>query len=140
MRADTHDGREQMFPSKGRIQMSKTNHLQIVTSSLHRTAGPYRWVIFGHFGPSARRPLSAISDRSVVRQVAAVRLVSAREGCRRTVNAESLGSWQIVLVTTFKSLTPLRKCRCRAETSRSVPTLAANLQSCLGSYALRIDK
>ena len=27
--------------SKGRIQMSKTNHLQIVTSGLHRTAGPH---------------------------------------------------------------------------------------------------
>ena len=31
-------------PSKGRIQMRKTNHLHIVTSSLQRTAGPYRWV------------------------------------------------------------------------------------------------
>ena len=29
MRADTHDGREQTFPSKGRIQMRKTNNLQI---------------------------------------------------------------------------------------------------------------
>jgi hypothetical protein len=44
MRADFHDGREQTFPSKGRIQMSKTNNLHIVTSSLHRTAGPYKWV------------------------------------------------------------------------------------------------
>ena len=32
-------------PSKGRIQMRKTNHLHIVTSSLQRTAGPYIWVI-----------------------------------------------------------------------------------------------
>ena len=32
-------------PSKGRIQMRKTNHLHIVTSSLQRTAGPYKWVI-----------------------------------------------------------------------------------------------
>jgi len=31
-------------PSKGRIQMRKTNHLHIVTSSLQRTAGPYIWV------------------------------------------------------------------------------------------------
>jgi hypothetical protein len=30
------------LPSKGRIQMSKTNYLQIVTSGLQRTAGPYR--------------------------------------------------------------------------------------------------
>jgi len=29
MRADIHDGREQTFPSKGRIQMRKTNNLQI---------------------------------------------------------------------------------------------------------------
>ena len=29
------------LPSKGRIQMSKTNYLQIVTSGLQRTAGPY---------------------------------------------------------------------------------------------------
>jgi hypothetical protein len=28
--------------SKGRIQMRETNYLQIVTSGLHRTAGPYR--------------------------------------------------------------------------------------------------
>ena len=45
MRADFHDGREQTFPSKGRIQMSKTKNLQIIKSSLQRTAGPYRWVI-----------------------------------------------------------------------------------------------
>ena len=30
------------LPSKGRIQMSQTNYLQIVTSGLQRTAGPYR--------------------------------------------------------------------------------------------------
>ena len=40
-------------PSKGRIQMRKTNHLHIVTSSLQRTAGPYR---------------CAISDQSAVQQ------------------------------------------------------------------------
>jgi len=45
MCADIHDGREQTFPSKGRIQMSKTNNLQIIKSGLHRTAGPYRWVM-----------------------------------------------------------------------------------------------
>ena len=31
-------------PSKGRIQKRKTNPLQIVKSSLQRTAGPYSWV------------------------------------------------------------------------------------------------
>ena len=30
------------LPSKGRIQMSQTNYLQIATSGLQRTAGPYR--------------------------------------------------------------------------------------------------
>src|SRR5271166_6980792 len=34
--------REQTLPSIGRIQMRETNYLQIATSSLHRTAGPYR--------------------------------------------------------------------------------------------------
>ena len=47
MCADIHDGQGQNVPSKGRIQMSKTNHLQIVTSGLHRTAGPYRRAITG---------------------------------------------------------------------------------------------
>ena len=51
--ADIRDGREQLLPSKGRIQMSKTNHLQIVTSGLHRTAGPY---------------ICAISDQRAVQQ------------------------------------------------------------------------
>jgi len=41
--ADIRDGREQLLPSKGRIQMSKTNYLQTVISDLQRTAGPYRW-------------------------------------------------------------------------------------------------
>jgi len=45
MCADIHDGQGLNAPSKGRIQMSKTNHLQIVTSGLHRTAGPYRCAI-----------------------------------------------------------------------------------------------
>jgi hypothetical protein len=31
-----------LLPSKGRIQMSKTNYLQAVISDLQRTAGPYR--------------------------------------------------------------------------------------------------
>jgi hypothetical protein len=33
--------------SKGRIQMRETNYLQIVTSALHRTAGPYRGAMCG---------------------------------------------------------------------------------------------
>ena len=34
-------------PSKGRIQMSKTNYLQAVISDLQRTAGPYRLATHG---------------------------------------------------------------------------------------------
>ncbi len=35
------------LPSKGRIQMSQTNYLQIATSGLQRTAGPYRSAMYG---------------------------------------------------------------------------------------------
>ena len=38
-------------PFKGRIQKRKTNHLQIFTFGLQRTAGPYKGAIFG---PGAR--------------------------------------------------------------------------------------
>ena len=47
VRADIRDGREQLLPSKGRIQMSKTNYLQAVISDLQRTAGPYRCAMCG---------------------------------------------------------------------------------------------
>src|SRR5262249_14410349 len=44
MRADIHDGQgAETLPAMGRIQMRETNYLQIVTSGLHRTAGPYTW-------------------------------------------------------------------------------------------------
>ena len=33
--------REQNTPVNGPIQMRENNYLQIATSSLHRTAGPY---------------------------------------------------------------------------------------------------
>ena len=33
--------KQETLPAMGRIQMRKTNYLQIVTSGLHRTAGPY---------------------------------------------------------------------------------------------------
>ena len=35
--------RNSNVPFKGRIQMRKTNHLQIVIFGLQRAAGPYRW-------------------------------------------------------------------------------------------------
>jgi hypothetical protein len=41
-------------PFKGRIQKRKTNHLQIITFSLQRTAGPYRWVNFDRDEASSR--------------------------------------------------------------------------------------
>jgi hypothetical protein len=40
-RADIHGGQEHNVPFKGRIQMRKTNYLQIVTFDLQRAAGPY---------------------------------------------------------------------------------------------------
>jgi hypothetical protein len=36
--------RSDAAPFKGRIQKRKTNRLQIIKSSLQRTAGPYSWV------------------------------------------------------------------------------------------------
>jgi hypothetical protein len=35
--------RNSNVPFKGRIQMRKTNHLQIIIFGLQRAAGPYRW-------------------------------------------------------------------------------------------------
>jgi len=45
-------------PFKGRIQMRKTNHLQIITFGLQRAAGPYRWANRRHqtFGRKWKRP------------------------------------------------------------------------------------
>ena len=37
-------------PFKGRIQMRKTNHLQIVTFGLQRAAGPYKRAMCGRSG------------------------------------------------------------------------------------------
>jgi len=55
---DIRDGREQLPPSTGRIQMSKTNYLQTVMSDLQRTAGPFRsyrtapkWIFGRIFSP-----------------------------------------------------------------------------------------
>ena len=41
-------------PFKGRIQKRKTNRLQIIKSSLQRTAGPYKGAIFGLMRRSKR--------------------------------------------------------------------------------------
>jgi hypothetical protein len=35
-------------PFKGRIRKRKTNHLQIITFGLQRTAGPYKCAMTGH--------------------------------------------------------------------------------------------
>ena len=42
-------------PFKGRIQKRKTNHLQIFTFGLQRTAGPYKGATLGH-----RQPLTQL--------------------------------------------------------------------------------
>ena len=42
MCADIHDGQEHKRSVEGRIQKRKTNHLQIITFGLQRTAGPYK--------------------------------------------------------------------------------------------------
>jgi hypothetical protein len=39
--------RSDAAPFKGRIQKRKTNHLQIITFGLQRTAGPYKSAITG---------------------------------------------------------------------------------------------
>ena len=46
--------REQNTRSMGRIQMRKTNHLQIATSGLHRTAGPYKKYMARRRGPPSQ--------------------------------------------------------------------------------------
>jgi hypothetical protein len=57
-RARTDVGCEQLMtvPGIGRIQKRKTNHLQIITFGLQRTAGPYKRAnigLFGHVNSSA---------------------------------------------------------------------------------------
>jgi hypothetical protein len=49
-------------PSKGRIQMRETSYLQIVTFSLHRTAGPYRSAMYGR-RPRCKGKSDTFSER-----------------------------------------------------------------------------
>jgi hypothetical protein len=51
-------------PCKGRIQMRKTNTLHLLTFGLHRTAGPYSWVISD--GSAVGQPL-LVNRRSTLR-------------------------------------------------------------------------
>src|SRR5215813_7172091 len=69
-------------PLKGRIQKRKTNNLQIITSGLQRTAGPYR---------------CAISGREQTQQNLRLfdHLVGEREHRGRDCEAERLGGLQI---------------------------------------------
>jgi hypothetical protein len=60
--------------------MSKTNHLQIVTSGLHRTAGPY---------------ICAITDQSAVQQILAYSMTSSAREIRDGGTVGSL--YQLVL-------------------------------------------
>ena len=85
MCADIRDGRGQLLPSKGRIQMSKTNYLQAVISDLQRTAGPYRCAIndISHRGKQRRYSITssarAMSDGGTVRSsvLAVLRLIAS---------------------------------------------------------------
>ncbi len=49
-------------PFKGRIQKRKTNHLQIITFGLQRTAGPYKGAMCGRprFGKSFLHGFAAL--------------------------------------------------------------------------------
>jgi hypothetical protein len=48
-------------PFKGRIQKRKTNHLQIFTFGLQRTAGPYKGASTGLVHRSKRRRMNWLS-------------------------------------------------------------------------------
>src|ERR1700736_3972614 len=52
-------------PFKGRIQKRKTNHLQIIKSSLQRTAGPYRCATCGLSRLQPRLLDVRLVDRSI---------------------------------------------------------------------------
>ena len=81
MCADIRDGRGQLLPSKGRIQMSKTNYLQAVISDLQRTAGPYRCATSSHapFRPVAPLCSLELGDDAVPssRVIAAIAALAA---------------------------------------------------------------
>jgi hypothetical protein len=60
MRADIHDGQGAKHSLQtGRIQMREINHLQIVTSGLHRTAGPYK--VHGQAAWAAKSGMAHVS-------------------------------------------------------------------------------
>ena len=46
--------KQETLPAMGRIQMRETNYLQIVTSGLHRTAGPYKKYMVKRRGPPSQ--------------------------------------------------------------------------------------
>src|SRR3984893_923500 len=60
--------RSDAAPFKGRIQKRKTNHLQIITFGLQRTAGPYRWpgaiLLRSRAGYRSARPIISRSSHS----------------------------------------------------------------------------
>ena len=62
MCADIHDGQEHKRSVEGRIQKRKTNHLQIITFGLQRTAGPYKRAMCGRlrFGKSFLHGFAAL--------------------------------------------------------------------------------
>src|SRR5215510_487193 len=54
-------------PLKGRIQKRKTNNLQIITSGLQRTAGPYRCANNGHNAYQTLPPLEPLGASLTLR-------------------------------------------------------------------------
>jgi hypothetical protein len=64
-------------PFKGRIQKRKTNHLQIFTFGLQRTAGPYKGATSGLMHRSKRHPYS-ITSSATARRLGGNSRLSAR--------------------------------------------------------------
>jgi hypothetical protein len=64
MCADIHDGREHKRSVQGRIQKRKTNRLQIIKSSLQRTAGPYKRAKLRHWQTARGSSIAAAKAKS----------------------------------------------------------------------------
>jgi hypothetical protein len=78
--ADIRDGLEQLLPSKGRIQMSKTNYLQTVVSDLQRTAamiGRPQWMHGdrGHHALLSGKPWSGKNSGGLTLHAAQTRMM-----------------------------------------------------------------
>ena len=72
-------------PFKGRIQKRKTNHLQIITFGLQRTAGPYSWVIRVVSAMSPVSPLYPQEPTSSVRPTTSEKCQTRKSPLIRTL-------------------------------------------------------